>query len=89
MIDPTTHPWLFAAIVLLSYPVYRGLAQAVFGNAAGFAAAVKYLKTPATWKPLNDPWSEERLIDLRWFLFITLCVGFVAAAYYICVRFLL
>jgi len=87
MIDPIRHPLLFVAIVLLSYPVYRGLALAVFGNAAGFVAAVKYLRTPSTWKPFNDPWSEDRLLDLQWFFFIALCCGFVAALYQLCCRY--
>jgi len=87
MIDATQHPLLLIAIAALSYPVYRGLALAIFGNEAGFAAAIKYLRTPTTWKPLNDPWSADRMTDVRWFVFAALCVGFVAAIYYLCVRY--
>jgi hypothetical protein len=86
MIEPIAHPFLLLALATASYPVYRVLALAIFGNAEGFAAAVKHIKNSDTWKPLNDPWSEERLMDLRWFAFITLCIGFVAAMYYFVVR---
>ena len=85
MIEPVAHPLLFL-ILAVSVPVYRGLALAIFGNAEGFAAAVKHIKNPDTWKPFNDPWSEARLMDLRWFAFITLCISFVAAMYHFCVR---
>jgi hypothetical protein len=86
MIEPVAHPVLLLILAAASFPVYRGLALAIFGNADGFAAAMKHIKNPDTWKPLNDPWSAERLMDLRWFAFITLCIGFVAAMYRFCVR---
>ena len=86
MIESVTHPFLLLVLVAVSFPVYCGLALAIFGNAEGFAAAVKHIKNPDTWNPLNDPWSGERLMDLRWLAFVTLCIGFVAAMYYFCVR---
>lgn len=86
MIEPITHPFLFLILAAVSYPVYCGLALAIFGNAEGFAAAVKHIKNPETWHPINDPWSEARLMDIRWFAFIVLCIGFVAAMYRFCVQ---
>jgi hypothetical protein len=86
MFESVTHPFLLLILAAISFPVYRGLALAIFGNTEGFAAAVKHIKNPETWKPINDPFSEERLMDLRWFAFITLCIGFVAAMYHFCVR---
>jgi hypothetical protein len=86
MIEPVTHPFLLLILAAASYPVYRGLALAIFGDAKGFAGAVKHIKNPETWKLLNNPFSEERFMDLRWFVFITLCIGFVAAMYHFCVR---
>jgi hypothetical protein len=86
MTESVSHPFLLFILAAASYPVYRGLALAIFGNAKGFTAAVKHLKNPETWKLFNNPFSEERFMDLRWFVFITLCIGFVASMYHFCVR---
>jgi len=86
MIEPVTHPFLLLILAAVSVPVYYGLALAIFGDAKGFAAAVRHIKNPDTWKRRVDLWSEERLMDLRWLAFVTLCISFVAAMYHFCVR---
>jgi hypothetical protein len=86
MIDPTEYPWLFAGIVLLSIPIYRGLAVAVFGTPTKFQSAVRYWSQSSTWIPSEDD-DINLEAETKMCLLVILCMAFVAAVYDTCVRY--
>jgi hypothetical protein len=89
MIEPAEHPIVLIAVLLLAYPVYRGLAYVVFGSSDDIVAAVKYLKAPDSWNPFKSDWSEDWNMSCKLFAYAALCIAFITAVYDLCVRYMI
>jgi hypothetical protein len=88
MTNLADHPFLFLVVSVLSYPIYLGVAHAIFGGDEAFKTALQHLRAPSTWSPLRDPWASDWNTDLKLFFFTVLCISYVAAACHLCVRYL-
>lgn len=86
MHNPFDHPVLFALIVVLCYPVYRGLRGVFFPDKDDFWQAVKYFLCPDMLSLFKgrfwDDWDAE--FKLKFYLFV--CIAFPFAVYEICMR---
>ena len=89
MINLADHPLLILSVALASFPVYRGLALAVFGNKQGVRAAVRHCLTLGTWSFFKHPFAEDWNIGFRAFFLVALCISFVAAICQLCVRYMM
>jgi hypothetical protein len=89
MVNLSEHPALLLCILILSYPVYRGLAVSIFGTQEAFLAAVRSFKESTMRSPLKNPWLEDWQTPLRLFAYAVLCIALVAALYDLSVRYLL
>ena len=89
MTNFSEHPALLVCIIILSYPLHRGLALSIFGTHDAFLAAVRNLKVATLQAPLKNPWLDDWQTPLRLFAYSVLCISLVAAFYDLSVRYLL
>jgi hypothetical protein len=81
------HPFLLILIVILSFPVYRILGLVFFDSKEEFIEALRYWATPDVWSLFKGRHWEDWDAEFKLFVYISICIGFVAAIYQICIRY--
>jgi hypothetical protein len=83
--DLVDHPLLLLVVSVLSYPIYKELALAVFGSKSEFLEALRYWITPDAWSLFKGQFWNDWDAEFKLGVFLVLCIGAVAALYKLCV----